>query len=126
MPISSRSLRTASVRSGGSFFRYDASATIWMTPPFFASALIWSSSRFRSAFATVMQPECEAIIGAFDAAMTSQNDFAAMCDTSTMMPRRFISATTFLPNGERPLCSGGVVSLDESQIWLCPLWLSVM
>ena len=74
-----------------------------MTPPFFASAFNWSSSRFRSLFDTAMQPECDSMIGAFDTAIASQNDFAEACDRSTIIPRRFISTTVFLPSSVKPL-----------------------
>ena len=42
-----------------------------------------------------------------------------------MMPRRFISATVFLPSAERPLCIGSR-GPDESASWLLRLWTSVM
>ena len=57
-----------------------------MTPPFFASAFNWSSSRLRSLFATAVQPECDSMIGAFDTAIASQNDLVDACDKSTIMP----------------------------------------
>ena len=66
------------------------------------------------------------MIGAFDSVMASQNVVVAAWDTSTIMPRRFISATTCFPKGDRPLWRGGLRSLDESPIWLCPLWVNVM
>ena len=67
-----------------------------------------------------LHPECDAMIGAFVMARMSQNDFSAMWDTSTMMPRRFISATACLPRSDRPLFSGSR-ALDESASWLLPL-----
>ena len=71
----------AAPRSGESCLEVRPSATIWMTPPFFASAFSCSSSRLRSYFVTAVQPECDAMIGAFDAAIASQNDFADVCDS---------------------------------------------
>ena len=65
------------------------------------------------------------MIGALVTARMSQNDFSEMCDTSTIMPRRFISATTCLPSSERPLFSGSR-ALEESASWLLPLWEIVM
>ena len=73
-----------------------------------------------------LQPECEAMIGAFVSLMTSQKVVVAECETSTIMPSRFISATTCFPKGESPLLRGGLRSLDESPIWLWPLWVSEM
>ena len=46
------------------------------------------------------QEECEAKIGALLVSSASQKVLSATCEISTIMPRRFISATTSLPNGD--------------------------
>jgi len=91
-----------------------------MTPPFFVRALSCSSVRLRSTSDIALLPECDAMMGALVMAMMSQNDFSAMCDTSIIMPRRFISATTCLPRGDSPSpwrkpCASPVF---ESESWL--------
>jgi len=81
----------------------------------FARAFNWSSVRFLSWSHTARAPEWDAMTAAFVIARMSQNAFSAMWDTSTIMPRRFISATTWRPKGDKPLCSGSR-ALEESAI----------
>ena len=126
MPSSVRSAWIAAVRSGGSALRYAASATIWMTPPFFASAFNWSSSRLRSFGDSALQPECDSMIGAFDVAMASQNDFAEACERSTIMPSRFISSHDLLPEFGQAVVHRLSPGVDESASWLCDPCTSVM
>ena len=76
---------------------------IWMTPPFLASAAIISSVMLRGTLHSARQEECEAMIGALLVANASQNVLSAVCEMSIIMPSRFISCTTCLPKGVRPL-----------------------
>ncbi len=48
-----------------------------------------------------------------------------MWETSTMIPSRFISATTSRPKGERPFHFFSS-AYDESQMWLFSEWVRVM
>ena len=47
--------------------------------------------------------EWDAMIGALDSAAVCIIDSFDACETSTMMPRRFISATTCLPSGDNAI-----------------------
>ena len=58
---------------------------------------------FRLTSASARTPECEAITGAFDSRMASMFAPFEGCERSTIIPRRFISAITSRPSGERPL-----------------------
>src|SRR5512139_3443800 len=98
---------------------------ICMTPPFVLRAWSISSVRFLGLEQSERQDECEAITGALEALMTSKNDLSEICETSTIMPSRFISFTTSAPNAESPLFSGPDGSVDESQISLLAEWHSV-
>ena len=73
-------------------------------------------------------PECDAMIGAFEMAMVCSIDCFDGCDTSIIMPSRFISPMTCLPSGLRPLCSHtpSRSPVFESESWLCPLCASDM
>ncbi len=72
----------------------------------------------RGAAASARAEECEAITGAFDMASAARIVESATWLTSTSIPIRFISATTRLPNGERPPATAS--SVDESaQARLC-------
>ena len=71
-------------------------------------------------------PECDAMMGAFDSATVCSIDAFDGCDTSIIIPSRFISAITWRPSGDRPLCSHtpSRSPVLESLSWLCPLWAS--
>ena len=49
--------------------------------------------------------EWEAITGAAESRVAASIASFEMCETSTMMPRRFISAITSAPNSLTPPCS---------------------
>src|SRR5260370_7423947 len=68
----------------------------------FASATIISSVRLRGTFAIARQPECVAITGRVEVLTMSQNALSETCETSTIIPRRFISRMTCLPKSFRP------------------------
>ena len=71
--------------------------------------------------------ECEAMIGAFDSAIACIIDAFDGCETSIMMPTRFISAITCLPSGDRPFHFQPSRSpVFESDSWLWPLCASDM
>ncbi len=59
--------------------------------------------RLRGAEVRARAEECEAMMGVRVVAMTSQKVLSDAWEMSTIMPRRFISATTCLPNRVRPL-----------------------
>src|ERR1700722_10399456 len=102
---------------------------IWITPPFLASAAIISSVMLRGTLQSARQEECEAMIGALLTASASQNVLSAVCEISTIIPSRFISRTTCLPNGVRPLwCSIPALSIspEESAQLLVLVWVRVM
>ena len=67
------------------------------------------------------------MIGAFVSASVCIIDSFDGCETSIMMPTRFISAITCLPSGDRPFhfqpCASPVF---ESDNWLWPLCASDM
>ena len=65
-----------------------------------------------------------AVFGALLVSMASQNVLSLTWEMSTSMPRRFISATTCLPNGVRPLCFGS--SPEESAQLFVLVCVSVM
>src|ERR1019366_6860941 len=96
-----------------------------MTPPFLASAWIISSVMLRGTGEIARQEEGDAKMGARLASSASQNVLSETCETSTIIPSRFISWTTSLPNGERPLL-GLLSSPEESAQWLLLVWVSVM
>jgi NAD(P)-dependent dehydrogenase (short-subunit alcohol dehydrogenase family) len=66
-----------------------------------------------------------AITGTLLASIAARADSSEMCETSTMMPSRFISATTCLPNGLSP-CHLRSTAYDESAMRLGALWARVM
>ena len=73
------------------------------TPPFSATLRIISSSMLRSQPGVKLRhEECEAMTGAVVSSMTCQKASSEMCETSTITPWRFISATTSRPNGLSP------------------------
>src|SRR5882724_10627481 len=80
------------------------------TPSFFAMARIISSVRLRGAAVSARTDECEAMIGDVDVLITSQNVLSETCDTSTIIPNRFISRTTSRPNSLNPLWWGTLAS----------------
>src|SRR5437667_5592770 len=86
------------------------------TPPFLVMALSISSVMLRGALVSARDDECEAMMGALLVAIASQNVWSETCDMSTIMPSRFISSTTFLPNAVRPCVDGvipGVTTLPD-------------
>ena len=80
----------------------------------------------RGTFATAVVLECEPITGDVDSAVACIMHFFETCETSTIMPTRFISATTCRPNGDRPPHSSPFGSVDESQMSLFDVCASVM
>src|SRR3954465_5251036 len=86
------------------------------TPPFLVMAFSISSVILRGALVSARADECEAMIGALVVAMVSQNVWVETGEMSTIMPRRFISSTTFFPKSVRPCVEGvipGVTTLPE-------------
>jgi hypothetical protein len=76
---------------------------IIMMPPLSASALIISSLMLRSQPGVKWRAEeCDAMTGAALTPSTCQNAPSDRWLTSIMMPRRFISRTTAVPNSLRP------------------------
>src|SRR5579863_2082238 len=89
---------------------------ICITPPFLASAAIISSVILRGTLHNARQDEWEAMMGALLSARASQNVLSAVCEMSIIMPRRFISRTTCLPKGVRPLwCSTADLSMSPEE-----------
>ena len=75
----------------------------WTTPPFAATFFASPSLMLRSKPGVKCRnAECEAITGTRLSRIASSVAASERWETSTMMPRRFISATTSLPNGLRP------------------------
>src|SRR3990170_4924944 len=72
------------------------------TPPRAARARNWSSVRLRRWGWTAAASEWVATIGPLVAARTSQNAAAERCETSTIIPRSCIRATTLRPSGDSP------------------------
>ncbi len=69
--------------------------------------------------------ECEAMIGAFVSCSVCIIVSFDGCETSIMIPSRFISATALRPSGDRPFHFQPSRSpVFESASWLCPLWAS--
>src|ERR1700758_3124839 len=95
--------RVASPAAKISGFRKSQEKLICTTPCFLASAAIISSVMLRGAGEIARQDECDAKMGARLTSRAAQNVLSETCEMSTIMPRRFISATISLPNGERPL-----------------------
>src|SRR4030095_7685817 len=127
-PNSCRSALVAGARSIGSAFTYPESATIWMTPPLVFIAISISSSMLREWLASLRMPECDAMTGAFDRPIACIIDPFDGCETSTMMPHRFISWMTWRPSGDRPPHIHWLFAspVFESDSWLWPLWASDM
>src|SRR5674476_609766 len=98
-----------------------------MTPPFLANAFKSSSVKLRGLSHTARAHEWLAIIGTLLKRRTSMNDSSEMCETSIIIPVLFISATTSLPNGDKPWCSAPFfLSVEESQISLLDVWHRVI
>src|SRR2546421_8726076 len=72
------------------------------TPPVLANARIISSVRLRGTSAIARQPECVAITGFVEVFTMSQKVGSETCETSTIIPSRFISRTTRLPKSFKP------------------------
>src|SRR5204863_8148646 len=72
------------------------------TAPAFARQTIISSVRLRGTFVIARQPEWVAITGFVEVFTMSQNALSDRCETSTIMPNRFISRITCLPKSFRP------------------------
>src|SRR3954467_12874840 len=86
------------------------------TPPFFVIAFNISSVMLRGALVSARADECDAMIGALLVAIASQKVWSETCEMSTIMPRRFISRTTFFPKSVSPWVEGvmpGVTTLPE-------------
>src|SRR5438270_3376399 len=86
------------------------------TPPFLVMAFSISSVMLRGALVSARADEWEAMIGAFVVAIVSQKVWSDTCEMSTIMPIRFISKTTFLPNSVIPWVDGvipGVTTLPD-------------
>ena len=68
------------------------------------------------------------MIGALESATVCIIDCFDGCETSTMMPSRFISAMALRPSSLRPLCSHlpSRSPVFESENWLWPLCASDM
>src|SRR5438270_9892757 len=76
------------------------------TPPFLVIAFNISSVILRGALVSARADEWEAMIGALLVAIASQKVRSDTCEMSTIMPRRFISKTTFLPKSVSPWVAG--------------------
>jgi hypothetical protein len=76
----------------------------WTTPPFFAIRFNKSSGMLRGTSLNARAEEWEAMIGAFETSSASLIVSSETCDTSTSIPRRFISRTTSRPKSFRPPC----------------------
>ena len=131
MPNSSRSCASASRFSGGVTLTYESNATVCMTPPFSFSARSCSSSMLRGWSASARVLEWLAITGALETRTACIIAALEMCETSTMMPSRFISATTCSPNSLSPSCSASPSprfsrGVAESAMSLWPPCASVM
>src|ERR1041384_7309674 len=72
------------------------------TPPVFASAMVISSVRLRGTFVIARHAECVATTGFVEVFTMSQNVLSETCETSTIMPSRFISRTTCFPKSFKP------------------------
>ncbi len=87
-------------------------------PPFFAIARNWSSLRLRGTSVRARALECVATTGAKVTSSTSRNVFSETCETSIIMPSRFISRITSRPKCVRPLCSGLPAHESAQSLWL--------
>src|SRR3989442_10421024 len=72
------------------------------TPPVLANATIISSVRLRGTLAIARQPEWVAITGFVEVLTMSQNAGSDRCETSTIIPSRFISRITPRPKSLSP------------------------
>src|SRR5205814_4763872 len=84
--------------------------------PFVVIAFSISSVMLRGALVSARDDECEAMMGAFEVAMASQKVWSETCEISTIMPKRFISRTTFFPKSVNPWVAGvapGVTTLPD-------------
>src|SRR6185436_8993301 len=88
------------------------------TPPVLASARIMSSVRFRGTSAIARQAECVATTGLVEVFTMSQNVLSDTCETSTIIPKRFISRTTSLPNSFNPRVDPASSPDDPAQLVL--------
>lgn len=82
------------------------------TPSFLAIARSMSSVMLRGAFEIARADEWDATTGARVVSSASKNVLSETCEMSTIIPRRFSSRTTSLPNDVRPSWAGA--SPDES------------
>ena len=124
-----RSLIVAGVlRLGIALFRVanaQQEKLIWTTPPFLPRAVIISSVMLRGTLAIARQEECDAKIGALLVSRASQNVLSETWEISTIIPRRFISWTTCLPNSDSPWLAPAASPDDPAQ-WLLLLWVRVI
>ena len=89
------------------------------TPPAWPIRASKSSGMLRGTSATARAPECDAMTGALVMSSTAAIVASDTWLTSTIMPMRFISATTDRPKSVSPLARGA--SVDESaQLRLLP------
>ena len=88
------------------------------TPPFLPMRASTSSGTLRTWSLTARALECEKITGASLTSRASCIAFGETCAMSTSMPSRFISRTTSLPNGVRPLCTGLSVAESAQSVFL--------
>ena len=72
------------------------------TPPLAPIRRMWSSVRLRGRLASARHEECDAKIGAREVSSASSIVSSETCETSTIIPRRFISRTTARPKSLRP------------------------
>jgi hypothetical protein len=64
------------------------------------------------------QPECVATTGFVEVFTMSQNVLSDTCDTSIIMPSRFISPITCLPNSFKPRVSPAASPEEPAQLVL--------
>ena len=103
---------------------YSGQAVTQTTPLLSATALAMSSVMLRGWSTRARIDECDAMTGFSVIAMTSQNTLSEAWETSTIMPRRFISATTSRPKSLSPSWRAASVA-ESAQLWVLK-WVSDM
>lgn len=111
------------LRADSGWMKLEEKLTI-TTPRFAAMARRRSSGRLRGCSARAKAELWEAMIGAWDTRRASSTVSRETWETSTSIPRRFISRTTSSPKGLSPPCLGA--SVDESAQAVVSEWVSVM
>ena len=108
-----------------------ATALIWTTPPLVFIAINISSSMLRVWLARRRAEECDAMTGARDRPIACRIAAFDGCDTSTIMPSRFISRITCLPKSFRPRVfpisspedpAQLVLTLQAPDMYRTPIW----